>query len=54
LIFYYDLGKIDGIDNIAILSQIRLFSRNRLINKLGVVDNENFEILSKNLKDLIL
>ncbi len=39
--------------NIAILVQIRLFSAKRLINKIGVIDNDDFSKLKKRLKELI-
>ncbi len=39
--------------NIAILIQIRLFSAKRLINKIGVIDNNSFDGLKKRLKELV-
>ncbi len=39
--------------NIAILVQIRLFSAKRLINKIGVVDKNNFDGIKERLKKLI-
>ncbi len=39
--------------NIAILVQLRLYSNKRLLNKIGVMDKESFEKMSKELKRLI-
>ena len=39
--------------NIAILVQIRLYSNKRLLNKIGVMNKDNFEKMSEELKKLI-
>lgn len=39
--------------NTAILSQVRLFSTKRLLNKIGTINEEDFKRLKNKLKDLI-
>jgi mRNA interferase MazF len=39
--------------NIAIIVQIRLFSAKRLLNKIGVIDSNDFNGLKKRLRKLI-
>lgn len=39
--------------NIAILSQIRLFSTKRLLNKIGVIKENDFENLKTKIKQMI-
>lgn len=48
--FYYQFSfkkQDEVVINIALLSQMRLFSTKRLLNKIGVISTEDF----KNLKD---
>lgn len=48
--FYYQFSfkkQDEVVTNIALLSQMRLFSTKRLLNKIGVISTEDF----KNLKD---
>lgn len=47
------VGKVDGIDASAILSQIRVIDTKRLINKLGFVDLEIFKKIAKAVKELL-
>ncbi len=54
--FYYNFkflknGKINK--NIALLSQMKLYSSNRLLNKIGMISKENFLELKTKLKSLI-
>ncbi len=54
--FYYQFSfEKNGVgnENIAILSQVRLFSTKRLLNKIGVIKEEDFKNLKNKLKDLI-
>ena len=37
----------------ALLSQMRLFSTKRLLNKIGVISKEDFESLKNEFKSLI-
>ena len=39
--------------NIAILSQIRLFSTKRLLNKIGVIKENDFENLKTKIKEML-
>ena len=41
------------IENIALLSQMRLYSTNRLLNKIGVINKEDCEKLKVKFKSLI-
>ncbi len=40
-------------NNIALLSQMKLYSANRLLNKMGMMHKADFDELKKKLKDLI-
>ena len=54
--FYYKFlfqKKDKLVENIALLSQMRLFSTKRLLNKIGVILKENFESLKNEFKSLI-
>jgi len=39
--------------NIALLSQLRLYSSNRLLNKIGVINQNDFDIIKNKIKTLI-
>lgn len=41
--YYFDIGKVDGRDAKAVLSQIRFIDKRRLINKADVISEELFE-----------
>lgn len=43
--YYFDIGKVDGRDAKAVLSQIRFVDKRRLINKADVIKEEIFEKL---------
>jgi len=43
--YYFDVGKVDGRDAKAVLSQIRFVDKRRLINKVDTVSKEIFEKL---------
>jgi len=51
--YHFSLGKIDGQEAFAIVSQIRLIDTKRLINKICFVNQEVFEILRKTVKGLL-
>lgn len=54
--FYYqfEFEKDNSmVKNIAILSQIRLFSTKRLLNKIGMISESDFEKLKDKLRELI-
>lgn len=54
--FYYNFQfqKNDKIStNIALLSQMKLYSTNRLLNKIGVMSKDDFERLKDKFKKLI-
>ena len=44
-IYYFDVGKVDGRDTKAVLSQIRFIDKRRLINKADVISKDIFEKL---------
>ncbi len=43
--YYFDIGKMDGREAKAVLSQIRFIDKRRLINKADTVSKEIFEKL---------
>lgn len=43
--YYLYLGKIDGQDATAVLSQVRLLDSRRLVRKIGTLDEVQFEKL---------
>src|ERR1700686_1884222 len=45
--FYSAVNLNDGIDRVAILSQLRLTDGKRLIDKIGVVDEVNYKDIQK-------
>ncbi len=54
--FYYKFQfqkKDELIENIALLSQMRLFSTKRLLNKIGVISKEDFIKMKNEFKSLI-
>lgn len=54
--FYYQFSfkkQDETITNIALLSQMRLFSTKRLLNKIGVIGKEDFQELKNKFKVLI-
>jgi len=55
-IFYYDFKFQKGnrvSENIALLSQMRLFSATRLLNKIGMISKDDFRDMKQKLKELI-
>lgn len=51
--FYFYLGKIEGRDSSAILSQLRLIDSKRLIRKIETLGESEFEKLKESLKKII-
>ncbi len=54
--FYYKFQfqkKDELVENIALLSQMRLFSTKRLLNKIGVISKEDFIKMKNEFKSLI-
>ena len=54
--FYYKFQfqkKDELVKNIALLSQMRLFSTKRLLNKIGVISKEDFIKMKNEFKSLI-
>jgi mRNA interferase MazF len=54
--FYYKFQfqkKNELVENIALLSQMRLFSTKRLLNKIGVISKEDFIKMKDEFKSLI-
>jgi mRNA-degrading endonuclease toxin of MazEF toxin-antitoxin module len=47
------IGKVDGINASAILSQIRVIDTKRFINKVGVLNIETFKKITKAVKELL-
>lgn len=47
------VGKVDGKQAVALLSQIRLVDTKRLVNKVGYLDREVFRQIRKAAKDLL-
>ncbi|MEA3370836.1 MAG: type II toxin-antitoxin system PemK/MazF family toxin [Campylobacterota bacterium] len=46
-------AKNKSSENIAIIPQLRMFSSQRLLNKIGVMPNNNFDELRRKVKDFI-
>lgn len=52
--YYFELKKGSNIsENIALLSQMRLYSTNRLLNKIGTMNKDDFENMKGKFKELI-
>jgi mRNA-degrading endonuclease toxin of MazEF toxin-antitoxin module len=51
--YYVPVGVVDGRPASAIVSQVRLIDTKRLINKVGVLDHNRFEVIRKAVKDLL-
>ncbi len=47
--YYFQIPDIKNKKNYVILSQIKFFSSNRLISKIGTLDKENFKTLKKKI-----
>jgi len=55
-LFYYNFSFLRNNQknkNIALLSQMRLYSANRLLNKIGMISKEDFVELKNKLKGLL-
>ena len=48
--FFFKFKFIDNIESTALLAQIKLFSSKRLLNKIGMIKKEDFQILKKIIK----
>lgn len=54
--FYYNFKfnkKDEIVENIALLSQMRLFSTKRLLNKIGMMHIDDFDNMKNKFKNLI-
>src|SRR3989338_10312584 len=51
--YHVAIGKVDGKNAFAIISQIRLVDTKRLINKIGFVDKNLFDKIRKTVKDML-
>lgn len=51
--YYFYIGKVEGRDSSAILSQIRLIDSKRLIRKIETLRDDKFKTLKEALKKLI-
>jgi len=52
--YYFEFKKGNSISkNIALLSQMKLYSTNRLLNKIGVMNKDDFFNMKENFKSLI-
>ena len=51
--FFYSFIFTNDIVSTAILAQIKLYSSKRLLNKVGKIDNDNFQQLKKKLIKLL-
>lgn len=47
------IGRVDGREAVALLSQIRVIDTRRLVNKLGFLDKGIFQKIRKTVKDLL-
>jgi mRNA interferase MazF len=51
--YHISAGIVDGKQAFAITSQIRLIDTKRLVDKIGTLDNELFQLIRKAVKDLL-
>ena len=51
-IYYYSFD-INGVGQCAIISQLRLYDKNRLIRKIGMVSDQEFSELKEKIKSLL-
>lgn len=51
--YYYGIGNVKGRAAMAMLAQVRLFSSNRLINKIDTISPPVFQAMKKAAKDFI-
>lgn len=51
--YYLYLGKVDGRDSSAILSQVRLIDARRLVKKIGMLHEDIFLNLKKDLQKIL-
>lgn len=53
--YHFTLNRRNGshTENIALLSQMRLYSSKRLLNKIGVMAQDDFENMKNRFKDLL-
>lgn len=53
--FYYALGEIEkGVKSIATLSPARVFSANRLVSRIGKIENAQLKLLREKLADVLI
>jgi len=50
---YYYAFDIHGMQQYAIISQLRLYDKNRLIRKIGMISEQNFFALKEKIKSLL-
>lgn len=43
--YYLAVGRVDGRDAVAVLSQVRFIDRRRFANKISTLDEETFSVL---------
>lgn len=51
--YHVAVGKIEDIEAVAIISQLRLIDSRRLDQHIGVVDKETFKGMRKAVKDML-
>ncbi|HAH54299.1 MAG TPA: toxin-antitoxin system protein [Flavobacterium sp.] len=51
--FFFKFQFVELIESTALLAQMKLFSSKRLLNKMGMIDKENFQMLKEKLSKLI-
>ena len=51
-IYYYNFA-INGVQQYAIISQLRLYDKNRLIRKIGMIGDHQFFELKEKIKSLL-
>ena len=52
-IFYFHFSFVEGVDSVAILSQLKLVDSKRLERKIGVMEKENFSKLKESVRALM-
>jgi mRNA interferase MazF len=51
--FYYSFSFIDGIESVALLSQMKPVDAKRLLNKIGMIKKDDYFELNKKISDLV-
>ena len=51
--YYFEFEFIKGVESVAILSQVRNLDSKRLLNKIGMMNKNDFKELKQKIKEII-